>query len=262
MKKTTIRVLAGGLLSLFVAALAMVSGDSVADAGHGRPLDHFKCYVPDAPNSVVDIPDTAIQLQDQFDPNLHNATALDIQLFCNPTKKALASGATTPISDPRAHLTWYRLDQGTTVTREVLIQNQFGQQTLTLPSGFVIRLAVPTKKNQHKFPADLDHFECYLAQGDVLNIPVGLTDEFFSENVNVFRAQFFCNPVRKVHAGATFGVQHLEEHLACYFFNPTVDFSKTVRIRNQFNPRLKLPVTQGQYLCVPTQKLAWRVVVP
>lgn len=58
------------------------------------------------------------------------------------------------------------------ITREVIVDNQFGKQKLTTYTA--VDLAVPTQKQPHKSPQTLDHFVCYAAAGR----RIGLSDQW------------------------------------------------------------------------------------
>ncbi len=97
-------------------------------------LDHFKCYK--ARGERVDI---IVSLEDQFglEPGVMVGKP---ELFCNPVDKD-GEG----IIDPTAHLTCYKIhDRDKGSKREVLIDNQFGEQTLKVKKPEL--LCVPSIK--------------------------------------------------------------------------------------------------------------------
>lgn len=213
--------------------------------------DHFKCYFP---AQVTDVLPTPIFLQDQFSAN--PATVGKIYRLCNPTKKAHA-GVITPIQFPDDHLVIQTAGPQPLVTRQVKIRNQFGDQVLTtLDARFI---AGPTQKDPHAPPQSVDHFSCYaVANGPVLNVPVGLSDQFFPAQHKVGRPVLFCNPVQKTHDGVVTPIVHPNDHLTCY--NMTrVAFDKTVDLHNQFGDH-RFQTAYADSVCVPTQKLGWKVV--
>jgi hypothetical protein len=142
------------------ALLAAGAAASLLPAVAGaQPLDHFKCYRTTDPP-----PEAVVLLKDQFDniPGVPPDAAIVRYpvRFCTPVEKTDASGVTTPIQNPDAHLQLYltgpsRLEPN----RRVVIRNQFGRQSLITYSPEL--LAVPTAKNTQGFPDTLDHFKCY-----------------------------------------------------------------------------------------------------
>jgi hypothetical protein len=241
-------------MRMFLLAAAVVFVSSSAFAQAQFQTDHFKCYMPDAATPITT---ATVNLVDQFGAQ-PNVKVKNIFRFCNPTVKN-HGGVITPIMNPDAHLTLHRAGPQTLVTREVKIRNQFGDQTLITQRA--LYLAVPTQKEPHGPAFNLDHFNCYtVSDGPAIKVPVVLTDQWFTSTHKVARPKLFCNPVQKTHNGVVTPIIHPNDHLTCYAITP-VPFSKDVILHNQFGN----PVFSSQradMLCVPTDKLAWKVVVP
>ena len=236
-------------VSVLVGVLAIASTSAFGQAPF--LTDHFKCYVPTA---VDPKPPAPVLLLDQFGTS--NTVVQNVVRLCNPAKKR-HNGVITPIMNPDDHLTIFRTGPQPLVTRQVNIQNQFGQQVLiTQDARF---LGVPTQKDPHGPPRFLNHFSCYaVANGPVLNIPIGLSDQFFPSNHNVLRAAYFCNPVQKTHNGVVTPITNPNDHLTCYTMTK-VPFDRTVTLHNQFgNPKFESKL--ADFVCVPTQKLSWHVM--
>jgi len=213
--------------------------------------DHFKCYLPTATSLI---PPQAVQLQDQFGPS--QAKVGTIWRFCNPTLKD-HNGVITPITNPDAHLAIHKAAGQPLVTREVQIENQFGNQTIV--TGRAKFLAVPTQKDPHGPPFNLDHFNCYaVTNGNPVVATVGLSDQWFQSTHKLARPILFCNPVQKNHNGKVFPILHPNDHLTCYKMTPQ-SFDKTVQLHNQFGDPL-FQSRQADMLCVPTLKLQWKVI--
>jgi hypothetical protein len=223
-------------------------------------VDHFRCYPP-LNNPVVN---TNIQLIDQFDAALHsveNINQLTIFRFCNPAKKTVG-GVVTPIVNIKHHLTFFLINPQPLIMRAVTVKNQFGTQTLSVADARA--LAVPTGKAIFPNPAppaplDLDHYKCYIASGNPVNVLVTLSDQFFAESVGVTQPLAFCNPVTKIHDGITTGIRNPDGHLVCYATTPSAFAGATVNISNQFG-LFTLELSRPDLLCVPSLKLAWAVV--
>ena len=236
-------------VSVLAAALALVSSTAFAQAPF--QIDHFKCYFPAFEDQI---PQAQVLLQDQFGTNQANVGR--IFRLCNPAKK-LHNNVVTPIMNPDDHLALHQTGPQPLVTRQVKIQNQFGVQELTTVDARM--LAVPTQKDPHGPPKALNHFSCYaVAAGPVLNVPIGLSDQFFQSKHQIMRPTFFCNPVQKTHNGVVTPITNPNDHLTCYTITK-VPFVRQVTLHNQFgNPRFQSSYTD--MACVPTIKLAWQVV--
>jgi hypothetical protein len=223
-------------------------------------VDHFRCYLP-LNNPVVN---TNIQLIDQFDAALHsveNINQLILFRFCNPVKKQVG-GVVTPMVSIKHHLTIFLINPQPIIMRTVTVRNQFGTQTLSVADARA--LAVPTGKAIYPNPAppaptDMDHYKCYIASGNPVNVLVTLSDQFFAESVWVTQPLAFCNPVKKIHDAITTTILNPDGHLVCYATTPSAFAGATVNISNQFG-LFTLELGRPDLLCVPSLKLAWSVV--
>jgi hypothetical protein len=224
------------------------TGFRLVTAEHStRPgLDHFKCYTIADPQQPVN---AGIGLRDQFGTS--NARVMEPFLFCNPAVK-LHSDRVTQIEDPNAHLKFYKLETAAEPrTRQVLVSNQFGEQKLQVFHPAF--LAVPTQKLPHGKPRNLDHFECYVVQGQPVGQFVSLQDQFHIEpEVEVGNPFLLCNPAVKFHAGAVTPVRNPEDHLVCYEIKGG-PFQRTVHARNQFGFET-LTTLDPRVFCVPSKK--------
>ena len=237
--------------TLFIVAAAFAAS---ATAAFGQvpqfDLDHFKCYIPIEATPVQPAP---VQLLDQF--GQFPAVVGNIFRLCNPTEK-LHNDQLTPIKYPDDHLTLHQLNPQPLIDRRVKIRNQFGEQViLTHEARF---LAVPTQKSPHGPPQKVNHFTCYAAEGQDLNEPVGLKDQFFASKHRIRRPVLFCNPAQKWHAGMVSPVANPNDHLTCYAMT-RVQYLRDVDIRDQFG-KFHLQTEYADMACVPTQKLAWEVI--
>jgi hypothetical protein len=209
-------------------------------------LEHFKCYWVEQGASV----NVDVELEDQFDTV--EATVTNPLYFCNPVEKTY-DGEVTEIEHPDQHLTIYNIDHEEDLQKWVVeVDNQFGEQELKV-SGPVM-LAVPTQKEGHNYPEDLDHFLLYYAWGPDLNVVVQLEDQFHSEpQVTVLRPAFFANPVQKTDAtGMVTEIQKPQAHLVFYQI-PEELFQADVNIDNQFGAQT-LSLYGSYLLAVPSQK--------
>jgi hypothetical protein len=236
---------------LAAAAGVLVLSISTPGAQHSPfQVDHFKCYLPASATQVTPSP---VQLLDQFGPA---ATVIgNIFRFCNPARK-FHDGRITPIQKPDNHLTLHQTAPQPLVHRRVKIRNQFGEQEILTHEARV--LAVPTQKKPHGPPNGLSHFSCYAAEGRLLDVPVGLEDQFFASKHRMGRPILFCNPAQKWHNGVVTPIANPNDHLTCYSMTRS-PYQRVVDIRNQFGEH-RLQTSYADVSCVPTQKLAWEVI--
>jgi len=235
--------------TLFTIAAVLVLFSSAAFAQF--ETDHFKCYLPLATSAL---PAQNVILIDEF--GTATGKVKDIWRFCNPTLKE-HNGVITPITNPDAHLAIHKAVEKTVVARQVQLENQFGVQTVT--TGAARFLAVPTQKEPHGPPSNLDHFNCYtVTDGQPVSAQVGLSDQWFASKHKVATPALFCNPVVKNHNGTITPVLHPNDHLACYKMTP-VAFDKAVQLHNQFGDP-KFESKKADMLCVPSLLLQWKVI--
>ena len=224
-------------LDVFLCDEAQNCKLEVFECPPARSLDHFKCYEAegDPVNQIV-------TLEDQFgvEPEV---LVEEPELFCNPVDKN-GEG----IFDDTAHLTVYEIDEEEEeVERLVSITNQFGDQILIV--GAPEFLFVPSEKNGVPSALNLDHFKCYEAEGDPVNVIVNLQDQFGVEPVVlVAEPELFCNPVDKNGEG----ILNPTAHLTCYEVDQEEE-ERVVIVANQFGDQI-LEVEDPEFLCVPSEK--------
>ena len=98
---------------------------------------------------------------------------------------------------------------------------------------------------------NLDHYKCYEAEGDSVDVIVDLQDQFGVEpEVLVGEPELFCNPVDKNGEG----IFHAEAHLTCYDIGDDEE-ERDVLVTNQFGEQT-LEVEDPELLCVPSEKIA------
>jgi len=247
---------------MIIAMQALVAAFSDSAPAQAATVDHFRCYLVPAATTM----NVSARLQDQFDAatgSFENITTLTIEHFCNPVEK-IVNGVVFPIINPAHHLTMFHINPQTTIARTVVVNNQFGTQTLSVADARW--LAVPTGKSLPPNPppppsTDLDHYKCYAASGPTLvNTVATLKDQFRSDTVNVLQPVRFCNPVEKIRNGVVTPIQHPTVHLVCYATS-VINFQTRINIRNQFISLLSnLLVENPDLLCAPSSKLSWQVV--
>jgi hypothetical protein len=216
-------------------------------------------------------------LQDQFDAalpapqNFEQINQLTLARICNTTKK-LINNVTTPMTNPNHHLAMYQINPQPIIPRTVLVSNQFdgpsglGQTLMVSDARFLLVPSgkIPLPGTVPSPSPDLDHYKCYAAGGNRVNLTPFLSDEFIAENTFVLWPVLFCNPVLKIHGSITTNIQNNRDHLTCYATTgtgfPGILNPPGVGIRNQFGT-VGVPVLKPDMFCVPSLKLSWTVEV-
>lgn len=218
-------------------SLGVCTGDAVV-ACH---VDAFKCY--GASGAFDPHP---VRLTDTF--RAANLVASHPSALCNPVDVD-AHGT----HDETAHLACYTLTDsagGAFVRRSVTVENQFGEQPLTVRSPST--LCVPSRKNNIPSTLNLDHFACYrVSQRRTPRHDVTLSDQFETRRTRVLKPYLLCNAVDKNGEG----VKIARAHLTCYKIKKAPGEAssavRTATVANQFGT-LDLRVTRPRTLCVPS----------
>ena len=236
--KSRIRTALLGAASIWVAATWLLTSPTPAGAQGAGTLDHFRVY-PNAAGFGLDGP--VVQIDDQFGTQ---QTDLGRPIrFMVPVDKN-GEG----LSDFFSHLTCYQIVDGV-AGPAVISTNQFGAQPLTL--GVPDSLCVPTEKLIAPGPVNLDHYKCYLAAGNAVDVGVALQDQFGSTSAIVLSPRLFCTPASKN------GEPILDPitHLTCYDTIPPGVSPGPVPILNQFLPAPDfLELLEAEMLCAPSTK--------
>ncbi len=226
----------------------------------GEQLDHFTTYLIGGDLDLAEPAGTVVSLKDQFVDI--TTTVLATYYFCNPATKTVTE-LWPPIMHPDYHFTLYELDYNEYTYWEVLVENQFGKQQLTVygPVG----LAVPARKlvpGDHQPPVGLDHFLIYTIMYEVgVDTPVWVKDEFCSpsgEQVTVQNPIALAVPVRKTIGSEVTEITNQLTHLVFYSITGAQESWPWVLVDDQF---LSQNLTLGEpawMLGVPSLKLlAW-----
>jgi hypothetical protein len=214
--------------------------------------DHYKCYKSRAPFTQRDA-----SLVDQFGSS--TATVVRVERFCNPVNKNNEG-----INDPLAHLNCYRIREPRGPARDVVVNNQFGEQRLT--STRANSLCVPAIKDQVGNLDDLDinHYKCYrvrrtAGEPKFTQRDVQLVDQFENKNTTVVRPSLLCNPVNKNGEG----VPAPGSHLVCYRIRDvrgqTPFVPQQPNVTDQFvvqdlQTTRRTDCSKTRLLCVPSSK--------
>ncbi len=221
----------------------------------GLPLDHFKCYQARTTPNTTKFTPLFVDVQDQFATNT-GVLVKRPDKVCNPVSK---NGS--PVIDSTAHLACYATKPTKILKQDIVINNQFGKQTLTVLKPY--QICLPTKKGVAPAPPQpsallVDHFRCYKAKPAkgsfvVENVPVTLADQFETRPALVMKCLRYCTPVDKNGEG----IMNASGHLTCYkLIRDPNDLAlpfprKDLNIDNQFGPD-QVTARPLPHLCVPT----------
>ena len=201
------------------------------------PLDHFTLYDATGPDGPI------VSIADQFGTQVTDLG--DTDHFLVPADKN-GEG----IGDPFSHLTCYRINDGEPGPPGVTVTNQFVVDA-PIDVGLPTELCVPTEKLISPGPVDIDHFKCYEALGDPVDINVGIVDQFQGFPTLVAEPFRLCNPADKNGEG----IANPDDHLVCYLLQPPGGFlGVPIPIQNQFFPLTTVDVGTAKGLCVPSAK--------
>ncbi len=207
--------------------------------------DHYKCYKT-APARFDRLTRT---LTDQFGRT--TATVVRPVRFCNPVDKE-GEG----ICDPTAHLMCYQISEPPTVRRDVVVENQFGEQALRILRSE--SLCVPAKKNLVDSRLNINHFKCYRVRPKTPFAPrtVTLSDQFQTgQTATVVRPLSLCTPVDKNGEG----IVDAQHHITCYRLVQPNFGPQDIKVTDQFVTERNLVAVTAScrkvaQLCVPSQK--------
>jgi uncharacterized repeat protein (TIGR02543 family) len=231
------------------------------------PLEHFRGYWVDPAGGIEPTP---VLLEDQFHAGEPISTNVIYDwFFCNPVEKWLDEEHGSPIWYPDDHLYIYGIDYAATEYWQLEVSNQFGGTQLLTVFG-PVALAVPTQKEGHEAPVDLDHYLLYTVVPPYPEVfkPVYLRDQFIDgQEATVTVPLFFANPVKKTHGDAVTLIKHPNAHLVFYGLDIFGSFATDwITATNQFGAQEIVafyPSGEGPtILGVPSMKLWWETYIP
>lgn len=228
--------------AILFCAFALAAGLfwTVGSAQPIVPENHFLVYDVPENNTFT----ASIALADQF--GLSCVYSAELDLFATPVDKN-GEG----IYDDVVHHTWWKIDDPQSAW-QTSIENQFGVQNWMVKNGRYLLL--PALKNTPGTPPIANHYKCYEAEGDPVNIPVTLVDQFGTYSMVATDVIWFCNPTSKcVEGGDTYEIVENQAHLACYLLEPVISTSITAMAYDQFGD-WQLTLEQPCWLCLPTKK--------
>jgi Divergent InlB B-repeat domain len=246
--------------NLYLSSPASLLGVPSEKLEWGEQLDHFTVYRVFGETEPVG---KTVSLKDQFVDITTNVT--DAYYFCNPAAKTLTE-SWPPIVHPDYHLTVYPIDYQSTQAWSVLVENQFGKQTLTVSGP--IALGVPTQKlvpGDHGFPDGLDHFLLYAVGAPYEPTGVAVKDQFCpgGETVSVGMPMMFGVPVQKTVGSEVTDIKNPLTHLVFYGITGAQCTWPWVLTNDQFllGQNLTLGDPAGM-LGVPSLKLEFHLLPP
>ena len=208
------------------------------------------------------IPNEEITLRGRFDAMPVKHKVLALSNFGNPAIK-VHDGKTYRMRNRRQHFTWYIIDSPAATQQEIIIDNQFGEQTFTLGEAkfLITPSAKRTGSERFPIPRRLDHYKLYEItenNSDLMGVVVELSDQFADDvKVDVIKPEFFAVPVEKVHDSIVTPIRHKDRELVFYSFD-LLGFEPGVPSpvfgRDQFR-RGVLDIQNRKYLGVPTETL-------
>ena len=212
--------------------------------------DHYKCYK--TKQLGAKFAKRNVALEDQFETTV--ASVLTPRRFCNPVDKN-GEG----INDSTAHMMCYKITEPRFQRRDVVVENQFGVQTLTVLRPY--DLCVPAEKDGVPSGLNMNHFKCYtVAEGSpkFSEQQVDLADQFETKATTVIRPRLLCNPVDKNGEG----IVDANNHLTCYAIRDAAGQPRLqpqqVEVEDQFALQDLNTLTGDcrklSYLCVPSTK--------
>ncbi len=214
--------------------------------------EHFKCYA----TRPGRFPERQVTLVDQFGRS--TATVLRPRRFCNPVDKN-GEG----IVDPTAHLNCYSIMESGFRAVTVAVENQFGEQTLTVTRAET--LCLPAIKDEMGMLDDLEthHFKCYRARARGFQPIQGvrLVDQFEDKNTIVLTPRLLCTPVDKNGEDPT--APDSPGHLTCFkikdapgqpAFDPVSADVEDQFVQQDLLPTRRADCRRVRLLCVPSAK--------
>jgi hypothetical protein len=226
--------------------------DMTWDAGMYMPtvmeIDHYKTYETLGPTF-----NGQVFMRDQFGEE--QTTFMQMSKFATPVSKN-----DEPIYDPEAHLSWWEFDPSQPhPIRIVDVENQFGTFDWTVRDPrYLLLPALKYAASGDPIPVK-NHYLCYEAQGDTMNITVMLTDQFDSSLVFVLEPAYFCNPCEKEVDGVIYPVVDDMAHLTVYLIQNPNNYHIPVTVLDQFGFWMDVFIEENRYLCVPAQKHGWYI---
>lgn len=269
-----IHAVIGAVAIGLVSAVPFATANAATTAIVQPPgLDHFQCYSLNAQQTSpgTKVPPSVI-LIDQFQSRQVTVGKKPNQVCVPVTKIRTDIDEVAKPQNPDANLLCYPVrNTAADPTRQVKVQNQFGDAQLTV--GDPTRLCLPTSLTPPPtggvwtIPQGLDHFLCYKstytknAAGGVLNKfenqppSVRLIDRWTDTIRKPGAPAELCNPVNKIRPDIPTennAPRNPEAHLVCVKLDPRTSVNQAPAL-NQFG-RGAIVTAQSRTLCLPSYK--------
>jgi hypothetical protein len=214
--------------------------------GFNQPdIDHYKTYDVAGPEHLG-----PILLRDQFQDEFVDMILMT--KFATPVKKN-----NFPYCDSIVHYTWWDLIDP--VDPEPLLfvnaQDQFGFHDLEVrDSRFLLTPALKYPEAGDTIP-EKNHYLCYDAVGEPLDIDVHLVDQFDSTFVVILQPEYFCNPCVKelLDSGIIYPIVDPLAHLIVYRIDNPHQYDIFATMLDQFG-FWQMNLWDNFYLVVPALK--------
>ena len=189
-----------------------------------------------------------MQLSDQF--QTRTVELVKPVQFCNAVDKNREG-----INDPTAHLTCYKVRKPSSIRRQVISTDQFGELQLNVQKRRN-QLCVPSQEIGEPSALNLDHLKLYRAKRTpgtpkFQRLDVNLADQFLEGIVAVTLQKPVRLGVPTDKNGE--GITDADAHLTCYSLKAQKFNKRDVDVVNQFG-QFKLTVKKPNMLCVPSDK--------
>lgn len=238
-------------LSLLLLALVVIASSVTISPGQISPPlvneDHFQTYKLFYNFQTYEV----VKLRDQFDA--YEVTNERLELLGNPAMKN-----EEPIIDGRRHHTWWAIDTGVSAVRKISVTHQFGNYELIVRAARFLVLPANKYLAIPDLPAplpDANHYLCYDAVGDTLNIPVVIQDQFGTGSILIKQPRYFCNPVEKTLIdGTIFPILDYDAHLTCYDIETGMPAPQAdILLQDQFHYTSNVAM-EPCWFCIPSIK--------
>jgi hypothetical protein len=231
------------VVTLVAAALLLLALSSSLAQISVPTANHYRVYL--SSSTLVTQP---LTLRNEFDVLTIDQIVLD--RWSNPAEKRLPDGTDYPIVDPVLHYNWGHFFFPHT-PRNVVGTDQFGTRTWTLGNAvYVLSPAIKNPQPPLPQPPVANHYLCYDAIGLNLGKQVTLIDQWGNCQVVVLKPKYFCTPVIKTTAFASYPIIDPKLHYTCYDLQPPCLNFQAITVVDQFGYWNK-DVYDNDCLCLP-----------
>jgi cysteine-rich repeat protein len=232
--------------------LCLASGEPVSL--QPPSIDSFKCYTAKTKLRTTKFATRTVDLMDDIESKETKVTSP--AQICTP-----ASVDGKALGDPTTNLACYNVatvqGQGKFRARDVVVNNRFGTQTLTLTKAKA--LCTPAEVPPVPSVGGIDHFKCYVAKAkkgspEFKKHRITVADLFETKNTRVRAPSMFCNAVSQDGQA----IADPAAQITCYTIEDRAGqppfTRRDTQITDQFGDAI-WNVTASKTLCVPSVKV-------